>query len=297
MSNLLRISLFGGVQVENEHTQTHPKLTNTISILLAYLILYRQRAHPRDVLASLLWSDYPQERARGCLNTALWRLRQFLEPPGVPPGRFLISTTMGELLFNCREDVWIDVVEFEQTIKTATAIPCETAPAEIAHDLENATDLYKGDLLAGCYCDWALRERERLREYYIDALFYLLGYYQSQNQYEKAIGWGQTILMHDPLREDVHRQLMSLYFENGQRTLAIRQFQRCGEVLESELGIPPMPETQGLFEQIVAQREEVIPVKQPDTLEVRVAVKRLQHALENVNRAQHHLQSALERRG
>jgi DNA-binding SARP family transcriptional activator len=297
MSNLLRISLFGGVRVENKYTSAKPKLTNTISILLAYMILYRQRTHPRDVLASLLWSDYSQERARGCLNTAVWRLRQFLEPPGVPPGTFLLSTTMGELAFNCREDVWIDVVEFEQTIKAATAIPYETAPAEIAHELENATDLYKGDLLAGCYCDWALRERERLRQCYIDALFYLLGYYQSQHQYEKAIGWGQTILRHDPLREDVHRQLMRLYFENGQRTLAVRQFQRCGDVLESELGIPPMPVTQGLFEQIVAQQNVGIQANQSDVLEVRVAVKQLQHALENVNRAQQHLQSVLERHG
>ncbi|PKN92465.1 MAG: response regulator receiver protein [Chloroflexi bacterium HGW-Chloroflexi-6] len=294
--NNLRISLFGSVRVENDlNPANNAKLTNTISTLLAYLILYRQRAHPRDVLASLLWSDYPQERARGCLNTALWRLRQVLEPSGVPPGTFLLSTAMGELSFNCQANVWIDVVEFERIIKMAIAIPYEAALTEKIHELETTINLYKGDLLDGCYCDWALRERERLYQYYLDGLFYLLGYYHSKNQYEKAIGWGQTILMYDPLREDVHRQLMRLYVENGQRTLAVKQFHRCRDVLNLELGITPMSETQGLFEQITAQRRETLPVGQPGATEVRVAIERLQNAIETVNRAQHDLQSALER--
>ncbi len=292
----LRISLFGSVRVEDERNPANFKLTNTISTLLAYLILYRQRTHPRDVLASLLWSDHPQERARGCLNTALWRLRQVLEPPGVPPGTFLLSTSLGDVSFNCRGDVWIDVVEFEQTIKSVINVPYAEVRLGLVQELETVTSLYKGDLLDGCYCDWALRERERMHQFFLDALFYLLGYYHAHQQYEKAIGWGQAILMHDPLREDVHRQLMRLYVEHGQRTLAIKQFHRCREVLKTELGIAPMPETQGLFELIAAQHGDTLPIGRPSSAaEVRLAVERLQHALETVNRAQHDLKLALDR--
>lgn len=291
----LRISLFGSVRVEDERNPANSKLTNTISTLLAYLILYRQRTHPRDVLANLLWSDYPQERARGCLNTALWRLRQVLEPSGVPPGTFLASTSLGDVSFNCQADVWIDVVEFEQTIKAVVNVPYAETRFEMVQALEAVTNLYKGDLLDGCYCDWALRERERMHQFFLDALFYLLGYYHAHQQYEKAIGWGQAILMHDPLREDVHRQLMRLYVEHGQRTLAIKQFHRCREVLKAELGIAPMPETQGLFELIAAQHGDTLPIGRPSAAEVRLAVERLQHALETVNRAQHDLQLALDR--
>jgi DNA-binding SARP family transcriptional activator len=292
--SILRISLFGNLRVENESISARPRLTTTISNLLAYLILYRQRAHPRDVLANLLWGDYSQERARGCLNTALWRLREVLETSGVQPGAFLRTSEMGDLSFNCQTDVWIDVIEFERTIKAVLALPCESAPAETIRELENVIGLYKGDLLDGCYCDWALRERERMRQYYIDALFYLLRHYQARKQCEKAIEWGQVILLNDPLREDVHRQLMRMYLENGQRALAIKQFHRCRDVLSAELGIAPMPETQKLIDQIGSVSvEEALPVASP--LEVREAIERLQRALESVNRAQRDLQMAIER--
>ena len=51
----------------------------------AYLAFYLRRAHPREVLAELLWPETPPEAARNSLSQALSSLRRRLEPPGSIP--------------------------------------------------------------------------------------------------------------------------------------------------------------------------------------------------------------------
>jgi DNA-binding SARP family transcriptional activator len=58
-------------------------LSRAIMAPLAYLILYRNRPHSREVLTGIFWGDHPENRARSCLSTALWRLRKALEPRGL----------------------------------------------------------------------------------------------------------------------------------------------------------------------------------------------------------------------
>jgi DNA-binding SARP family transcriptional activator len=58
------------------------------------------------------------------------------------------------------------------------------------------------------------------------------------------------ILRYDQARERTHRQLMRLQYLAGNRTGALRQFERCAAVLEKELGIQPAASTAALYEQI-----------------------------------------------
>lgn len=43
---------------------------------------------------------------------------------------------------------------------------------------------------------------------------------------------------------------MRLYFKNGQRAQALRQYEKCREILASELAVSPVEETQILYTQI-----------------------------------------------
>lgn len=289
----LRISLFGGVQIERDGEPDQSQISNTARMLLAYLVLYRDRAHSRDMLASMLWGDYSQARARNCLNTTLWRLRRILEPHGIPAGTYLLTVPAGELAFNLESQFWLDVAEFESRVAKITALPVEKVSLQDVYLLEDTVHLYKGDLLEGHYCEWALRERERLRLIYLDAMFYLMRFYCLQNNASKAIGYGQKIIAFDPLREDVHRQMIRLYLQNGQRSLAVRQYRLCEAVLRDELAIQPMRETQLLFEQVLSA-EPVLPASSSnDPSEVDAAVRRLQSAIVEINHAQRELQKAL----
>jgi DNA-binding SARP family transcriptional activator len=253
--DILWIKLFGRVKVSHDNWKTEVNITRIVQGLLAYLLLQRNQNHSRDLLAALFWGEQNQEKARGCLNTALWRLRSALEPTGVPHGTFLVSSHFGEVGFNQDSRYWLDVAIFEEQIKDILTTSHHSIKEEEVEKIESVMQLYKGDLLEGFYDDWALRERERLRSLYLNGLAYLMKYEKRHGYYEKGLAYGRQILELDPLREEIHREMMRLYVENGQRALAVRQYKACCDILRAELNIQPMEETQALYDQILLSRK------------------------------------------
>ena len=88
---------------------------------------------------------------------------------------------------------------------------------------------------------------------YLTALYHLMNYYAAQSSFGDALRCGRLILLSDPLREHIHRDLMRLYAANGQRSQAIQQYHTCAEVLRAELGLAPMRETQLLYQQLLLE--------------------------------------------
>jgi len=250
----LSVSLFDGFHLTHTAGPGKIKITPSVQQLLAFLLIKRRRLHPRPVLAGLFWGDSSEERARSCLSTALWRLRKALEPEGIPKGTYLLTTSSDKVGFNVDSDHWLDVAAFEENLTPVLTEPIESMEPEKADRLENALELYHGELLNGCYEDWALRERERLRSLHLDGLIHLMGYYSHHQVYDRAISCGCTILDKEPLREGIQRDVMRLFMESGQRKRAITQYKSCCRMLDEELGIGPMEETQELYREILRGR-------------------------------------------
>jgi DNA-binding SARP family transcriptional activator len=246
----LRVHLLGGVRI-SDRGRPEVRLTHTLQLLLAYLLLERRRTHPRDALAGLLWADFPEERARACLNTALWRLRCALEPPGTRRGAYLVTTAVGDVGFNSSSDHWLDVAVLERDLSRVLGIPPERLTPDDAHRLELVLRLYTGDLLEGCFDDWALRERGRLAALYVRGLEHAMRYHRRRGNAQRSIDYADQILRRDGIREDIHRELMELYDAAGERARAIRQYADCRNDLGRELGIFPGPETQALFRRLL----------------------------------------------
>src|SRR5262249_62240031 len=68
-----------------------------------------------------------------------------------------------------------------------------------------------------------------------------------ENESERsAIAVGQRLLDLDPLSEDVHRALMRRYAQAGEIGAALKQYERCRDILHRELAAKPSPETEAL---------------------------------------------------
>jgi DNA-binding SARP family transcriptional activator len=173
-----------------------------------------------------------------------------LEPDGVPRGTYLLTPSVGEIGFNSESNHWLDVDVLETKAKRILDRSCKTLIDKEACDLEDALKLYTGELLEGFYDDWALSERERLRSLYLKGQATLLCHYQNTGAYDRALACGHRILNLDPLREEIHREMMRLYVRNGQRAQAIRQYEKCREILAVELEVSPMEETRTLRNEI-----------------------------------------------
>ena len=291
---VLRISLFGGGYITHQGRPAEVKVTRTVRALLAYLLLQRLHSHPRELLAGLLWGEHSDERARSCLSTALWRLRAVLEPDGVPRGAYLVVTPTGHIGFNRESAHWLDVEEFEREATALLTRPITSLDVSDVRRAQEAFSLYTGELLEGFYDDWIVRERERLRSLYLDSLRRLMRYHKERGAYEEGVACGRQILQLEPLREDIHREVMRLYQSGGQRALAARQYEICHDVLMSELGIAPMEETRALYSQLLAAegiRAARTAVPHPAAL--REAVRQLRRAMQGMDEARTQLQQAM----
>ncbi|HEY6190274.1 MAG TPA: BTAD domain-containing putative transcriptional regulator [Pyrinomonadaceae bacterium] len=224
--------------------------------LLSYLLVYRNRPHSREMLASLLWGDSSTEKSKKYLRQALWHLQSALEPKaGAASGVLVIGNEWVQL--NAEAEMWLDVAEFEQAFALAQGVTGCNMTEAFVEALQKAVQVYRGDLLEGWYQDWCLFERERLQNIYFLILDKLMSYCEAHRDYEKGQIYGSLILRYDHARERTHRQLMQFYYNAGDRTAALRQYERCAAALDEELGIKPERATTALYEQIRADGCEI----------------------------------------
>lgn len=250
--NPLQITLFGPVTVIHPLAPSPLKLSHSIQSFFAYLLLQKHLV-PREVLMDVFWRDSTPDRAHSSLTTVVWRLRQLLEPEHVQPGSYVITKKSGEVGFNWESGHALDKELFENRIYPILRLPLTDLGATEIENLEAALELYQGDLLEGLYEDWALRERERFRTLHLDCLTRLMQYHARHRNFEQSITYGQEILRRDPLREEIHRDLMRVYQAAGQSSRAMQQYLRCAALLNQELGVPPLQETQLLYQQLITQ--------------------------------------------
>lgn len=251
----LKIFLFGGMRVLRDDSPNEINLTSVSKSLLAFLVINRHRSFHRELLMEMFWSDADEARASNCLSSALWRLKTAIEPEGVAKGSYLLVEHQGhEIRFNPDSDFWLDTLEFEKQARSLERQSQDMQPISL-EAIEAALMLYSIGFLNGIYDDWALREHERYHDLYINLLNYLTTYHSKNRDFAKGVHYGRLLLEKDPLREDIHRTLMSLYVDSGQRTLAIRQYHHCKKLLKTELQVDPDEKTRALFAEITSYEQ------------------------------------------
>ena len=224
--------------------------------LLAYLLVQRHRPHTREMLIDQLWSDYTKDQAQKGMRQALWQLQSAFnsQAPGLADQLLLVDGTWVQL--KPAATGWLDVAILEESYQRAQGIPGQALNPADAQCLAAAAQLYRGDLLEGCYQDWCLIERERLQCIYLALLDKLLDYGAAQGHYESALAYGERILRYDRAREQTHYKLMQLHALAGNRTSALRQYDACVAALESELAVTPAKRTAALYQAIKADQLE-----------------------------------------
>ncbi|HEX8917108.1 MAG TPA: BTAD domain-containing putative transcriptional regulator [Chloroflexota bacterium] len=218
--------------------------------LFSYLLLHRQRPHAREVLCELLWGNGDITQTRKHLRQALWQLHGALDQLIEPGGERILLIEPQWVRINSRADLWVDVNAFEQAYSLVEGTPGQELDANSVRILEGAVELYRGDLLEDWYHDWCLYDRERLQNLCLVLLDKLMAHCEMRGKYEIGLGYGERILRFDRARERTHRGMMRQQYLGGDRTGALRQYERCVAALDEELGIQPAKGTVDLYNQI-----------------------------------------------
>ncbi|MEZ4560349.1 MAG: BTAD domain-containing putative transcriptional regulator [Caldilineaceae bacterium] len=234
----LTIQLLGAptIAVDGQPIETD---TRKATALMAYLAM-QPGVHTRDHLATLLWPDLDQTRARAALRRTLSALNRTLASAW-------LDVTRESLALRQDATVGIDAHRFRTL----------AAPDAALAQLEDAAACYTGDFLAGfslrdspLFDDWQFFAAEELRHTLVDVLDRLGDGLARGGRFDDAIGHMRRRLQLDPLHEAAHRTLMRLYVWNDQRNAALRQYRECVRILDDELGVPPLDETTALHDEI-----------------------------------------------
>ncbi len=256
MAEQLRIYLLGEFSVVRADEPVAAKEWHTRQARQLLKLLLTERGHtvPAERIIEALWPDHSENAAK-TLRSAINALRAVLEPgrPAHSPSRYIITRYSGYSFAPLEpETVWIDVAEFECGLDACFS-QTETRPtAPIREKLARTLELYRGDYLSeDLYEEWAGRERERLRERYLQGLEKLADWQASAGELAAAIETCRHAVTYDNCREPVYRALMTYQAQQGDMAGALQSFERCRRTLDQELGADPSPQTLELHQALL----------------------------------------------
>ncbi|MBV8579318.1 MAG: AAA family ATPase [Candidatus Eremiobacteraeota bacterium] len=241
----LRITLFGRAAVVVPDDPGYRYVPRRRGLELLALLLLARGPLARASAAFALWPDDDEGTALGTFRRALHLLGKSLPTSDEP---WLVAVG-DDVVWAGTARAFVDVDAFER--------------AYAEGDLAAAVALYRGELLDDIDAEWILPHRERYARLYHDALSRLVAQHRRARELDRAESYAERLLESDPWREDVVRQYVAIRYERGDRTGALRAYERFAERLRREMGVEPMPETRALRDRILRSEDVRDDLAQP----------------------------------
>jgi DNA-binding SARP family transcriptional activator len=218
------VHLLGALYVTRENR--HIDVPEGSKRLLAFLALRGGRVERRHV-AGTLWPSVDDDRAAGNFRSALWRLRC--------AGIDVLEADKRSI--GLRPDVAVDVHEIADWAGRLVANRPLPGDVSLSRSFIDALDL-----LPGCYDDWAVIERERMRQRMLHALEAMSRVMVATGRYGEAVDTAMTAISVDPLRESAQRVLLEAHLAERNLSEARRDFLNYRSLVRRELGVEPSAE-------------------------------------------------------
>ncbi|MCX6049738.1 MAG: BTAD domain-containing putative transcriptional regulator [Chloroflexi bacterium] len=244
MPELLHLSLLGSPRMHLGDQPLTGFIHNKAQALLFYLVVTGQQ-HSRDALATLLWDEMAEGKAKNNLRAVLPELRRLV-------GQHLVIERQ-TVVFQSASSHWLDVAILRERLTPGRS------PLDLVAQ-QAAVDLYQGEFLEGFYVRdapafeaWVLAQREQLHTLVVNALTLLVNEYAKRGDDPAALAANRRLLELEPWSESTHRRQMLLLGKTGQRAAALAQYETCQRILAAEFGVAPLAETTALYQQIRAE--------------------------------------------
>jgi len=212
--------------------------------LRAKEMLFFFLAHPvvtKDQIVAALWPDLSLAKAHSTFHFYLFQVRRLLG------GTDAISYEGGSYRLESRQYQY-DVEEFHRNLAKASKAPSPQRQRYLAE----AVSLYRGDYLEDIYSEWTGELRASLRREYFQTLEDLARDCRGQGKLEEAAEYCRKLLDKDALLEDIHRELIGILLEMGDRAGAMRQLTELRRILNEELGTDISDETRDMLGGLLA---------------------------------------------
>jgi TolB-like protein/DNA-binding SARP family transcriptional activator len=216
--------------------------------LLACLCLAQGERVSRGRLVGLLWDRSADPQARMSLRHALSELNSIVNRH--VPG--LVEIGRDSIRIDVRR-CWIDALAILEAGGDATA---DTSNLVQPYSERLLEDL---DGITPSFDQWLTAERTRFEDRVRKILEADLDRVTEQNaRPEVRAAVARRLINFEPTHEGAVRSLMKAFAQMGDRPQAIREFERCRQVLLTALDLPPSKETVAVYEAIRVESPQVV---------------------------------------
>ncbi|NYF55415.1 BTAD domain-containing putative transcriptional regulator [Micromonospora purpureochromogenes] len=258
MSGTLRFEILGPQRAwyDDREIDTGPGKQRAV---LAVLLLAAGRAVPTGQIVDAVWPEDPPANGPNVVQKYVAGLRRVLEPDRSPrtPGQVLALTEAGYRLRVPPEAV--DAILFERSVHRARGLRAEGRPADAVAELRAATDLWRGEPLAGLPGPLFDSARHRLVELRAAALETRAELELELGRHRELIGELVELVAEFPLRERLRHQLMLALYRSGRQAEALAVYREIGDLLREEYGIEPGNALQELHRRILRSDPALVP--------------------------------------
>ncbi len=241
-----RIQLCGRLSVEIDGVELAASLRGRqVPLLLAYLVLNRERAVGRGELIDSLWPHNAPRSEDAALRTLLSRLRSALGP-SVLVGR-------DELMLELPSPTWVDVEAASHEIGRARQA-LHRGDARSAWALAQVPlNIASRGLLPGSQAPWIETRRRELGDLRLQSLEVIgrAGLSLGGTQLGSAERAARTLIESEPYRESGYMLLMQALELQGNVAEGLRVFDRLRTLLRDELGTSPSPEAMAIHQRLL----------------------------------------------
>lgn len=148
------------------------------------------------------------------------------------------------------DEVEFDLHEFDDLVSRAAAAPS----SERLGLQQRALAMVRGELLADePYADWLVSLRDLYSERHLQLLLDTADDCLAAGRTELAAGYAEQVLATQPTRERAHRLLVAAHYASGDQDRALAAYDRCRRVLDEELGVRPLPQTERVYLAVLNQ--------------------------------------------
>jgi DNA-binding SARP family transcriptional activator len=212
--------------------------------LLLYLLSH-PKGRTREQIGLVFWPEASPAQVKNSFHVTLHHLRKALgrsEWIVYQEERYRIHAELG-----CEYDASLFEEQLTAVLREVRAGTGTVPPERLASVL----GLYGGDLLEEeSFGDWHLEMRDHLRRLWLDGMLALGDLLVRAERWAEGAEVYARIVRREDLHEEAHRRLMLCWAQAGERTRALRHYERLVVLLQAELDAEPEDETTALFERL-----------------------------------------------
>lgn len=204
--------------------------------------------HPlvtRDEIFQTFWPDLSVKEATNVFHVTKRKISERISMKVGSSKNYELTQYSGGFYMPSEKIVrHYDVSDFQDAIERSMISSSDEQEEAL---LARAIEVYKAPFLQTVMMHWTGERRDQLRQLYSQALISMGRIHKRRGNWEHSLGFFVRSLKETPEREDIHREVITIYLKQDMPQDALMQYRNLEQTLRETLNISPSRDTRELL--------------------------------------------------